>query len=210
VYIANQILKGQIYKYFIDRYNLRVDSVVYPKISYRDKNNPTKLVTYNNKSILLKWDINGITREKILQLGHISVDKRDYWKRITKVKDNCHGGKSRDNIKDYDLLLNGRNENEVLPDVCPIDNNILLNYTGIDFSERGDSNFNVIKNTNKNDIEWSFASVDRIDSNKPYTYDNIEVVSHYYNAQVKNCASFDQISKLYHYQLKRRQLLGIS
>ena len=49
---------------------------------------------------------------------------------------------------------------------------------------------------------WSFASIDRIDSTQPYSYDNVEIISAYYNTQVKNCASISQVCKLYHYQLK--------
>ena len=62
------------------------------------------------------------------------------------------------------------------------------NYTGVDDDSKK---------------TWSPASIDRIDSTKPYSYDNIEIISSYYNTQVKNCASHSQIGKLYYYQLKK-------
>jgi hypothetical protein len=104
---------------------------------------------------------------------------------------------------DYDVLLNGRCEVEALPDVCPIDNSIILNYTKIDFSVN--NNITECKSHDGMDGEktWSPASIDRIDSTKPYSYDNIEVISNYYNTQVKNCASNSQVGKLYYYQLKK-------
>jgi hypothetical protein len=57
--------------------------------------------------------------------------------------------------------------------------------------------------TDYGDKTWSFASIDRIDSTKPYSYDNVEIISTYYNTQVKNCASIVQTGKLYYYQLRR-------
>jgi predicted house-cleaning noncanonical NTP pyrophosphatase (MazG superfamily) len=78
-----------------------------------------------------------------------------------------------------------------------------MNYTRIDFSENNNKNINICKKINDDNIEWSFASLDRIDSTKEYDYDNVEIISHYYNSQVKNCASHSQIGKLYYYQLKK-------
>jgi hypothetical protein len=100
------------------------------------------------------------------------------------------------------MLLNGRSEDEVLPNRCPIDDSIILNYTGIDFSDK-DNNINVCKNNDGMEDVWSSASIDRKDSNKPYTYDNVEIISHYYNTQVKNCASVHQVSKLNMYQIDK-------
>ena len=194
VYIGNQILKNDIYKYFVDRYNLTVELVE----KVKDKNNKT--TTY----ITIKWQVNNVINRRRLFLSDLKTGKRDWWKSKT-----ANGSLKRLDIRNYDIFLNGRDENEVLPDVCPIDSNIVLNYTGIDFSGRGDNRDECRRNTHNN-IVWSPASIDRIDGNKPYSYDNVEIISSYYNTQVKNCASFEQISKLYHYQLKQRQLLGIS
>ena len=60
-----------------------------------------------------------------------------------------------------------------------------------------------LSNNVYNNETWSSASIDRIDSTQPYSYDNIEIISSYYNTQVKNCASHSQIGKLYYYQLKK-------
>ena len=181
-YIAKEIMKDSIYKYFVDRYNLRVD-----RITDRDGSND------GSKYVALKW---GDDREKLVLLSELVYNKRDWWKYNTiKI--------GRQHIIDYDMLLNGRSEDEVLPDRCPIDTNIVMNYTRIDFSENNNKNINMCKNLNDNDIEWSFASIDRIDSTKAYDYDNIEIISQYYNSQVKNCANQSQIGKLYHYQLKK-------
>lgn len=182
--IAKSILKGEIYAYFVDRYNLRVKEV-------------TKMKD-NRMYIVLNWDgKDDVTIERLILLGHIIHDKRDWWRHMTN-KD----GKNRGDIQDYDVLLGGRNEDEVLPDRCPIDDSIVMNYTGIDFSDK-DKNINECKDNDGMDEVWSFASIDRIDSTKPYTYDNVEIISHYYNTQVKNCASVHQISKLNMYQIDR-------
>lgn len=181
-YIAKEIMKDSIYKYFVDRYNLRVD-----RITDRD----------GSKYVALKW---GDDREKLVLLSELVYNKRDWWKYSTLNKIRRH------HIIDYDMLLNGRSEDEVLPDRCPIDTNIVMNYTRIDFSENNNKNINMCKKLNDNDIDWSFASIDRIDSTKAYDYDNIEIISQYYNSQVKNCANELQIGKLYYYQLHR--LLG--
>jgi hypothetical protein len=86
-----------------------------------------------------------------------------------------------------------------------MDNDIVLNYTAIDFTG-GNQNIFECKKKSKSHITWSMASIDRVDNTKPYSYDNIEVVSKYYNT-LKGCASFEQLSKLYHYQLKQRSII---
>lgn len=191
LYIANRIISdSSIYKYFVDRYKLRATGV--------DNKNFKRKDGKRRNTIKLEWDGGGSKR---VELSSLVKDKRSWWRISTE-------GNSRDrvNIRDYDVLLNGRSEDEVLPDVCPIDNNIVLNYTRIDFSINNDNNIGECKRHNdiggNGDKIWSFASIDRIDSNKEYSYDNVEIISQYYNTQVKNCASISQICKLYHYQLK--------
>jgi hypothetical protein len=189
IYIANEILKGDIYEYFVNNYNLRIDGVKFIKV---DKNH--KLT--NASFIVLKWDINNIeSKERVIQLGKLISNKRDWWHEMT--SDNST---KRGNIVDYDKLLNGRDENEVLPNRCPIDNNIILNYTSIDFSG-GNQNKNECKNNTDLNETWSAASIDRIDSTKEYAYDNIQIISYYYNS-LKNCGSFEQLDKLYKHQSK--------
>jgi len=184
LYLANRIIgDNSIYRYFVDRYKLKAIGVE------MHKNKKDKLIVF-------KWD----GGRRLIRLSDLVWDKRDWWQRSTNDK-----RKGRSKIRDYDVLLNGRREDEVLPDVCPIDNNIILNYTGIDFSGDNDNNLSECKrynNVGDSDKIWSFASIDRIDTNGEYTYDNVEIISNYYNSQVKNCANQSQIAKLYHYQLK--------
>lgn len=191
MYIANEILKGRIYEYFIDRYNLRITGV--KKIN-------NKINGKERTCIVLNWDgENDVTIERFIELSQMIRNKRDWWwYMVTKGNKN----NNRMDIQNYDVLLAGRNEDEVLPNRCPIDDSIILNYTGIDFSDK-DLNINVCKNNDSIEEVWSAASIDRIDSNKPYTYDNVEIISHYYNTQVKNCASVHQISKLNMYQIDK-------
>ncbi len=186
-YIAKEIINDGIYKHFVDRYNLRVDRITDGGITDGG-------ITDGSKYVILKW---GDDREKLVLLSELVYNKRDWWKYITL------GNVRRQRIVDYDMLLSGRSEDEVLPDRCPIDTNIVMNYTRIDFSENKNKNINICKKINDDNIEWSFASIDRIDSTKEYDYDNVEIISHYYNSQVKNCASHSQIGKLYYYQLKK-------
>jgi hypothetical protein len=191
MYIANEILKGRIYEYFIDRYNLRTTGV--KKIN-------NKINGKERTCIVLNWDgENDVTIERFIELSQMIRNKRDWWRyMVTKGNKN----KNRMDIQNYDVLLAGRNEDEVLPNRCPIDDSIILNYTGIDFSDK-DLNINVCKNNDGMEEVWSPASIDRIDSTKPYSYDNVEIISNYYNTQVKNCASHSQVGKLYYYQLKK-------
>jgi len=195
MYIAKEILKNDIYKYFVNRYKLRVSG-----IQIKIKNSKRQMLARVEPCnyIILDWD--GGNRRN-LPLSDLVRNKKEWWNKMT----NCRLT-GRDRIKDYDALLNGRCEVEVLTDVCPIDNNIVLNYTGIDFSVNN-QNINECKSHNDTrddgDKTWSFASIDRIDSTKEYDYDNVEIISHYYNSQVKNCANNSQIGKLYYYQLKK-------
>ena len=188
MYIAKNIIKDSgIYSYFIDRYNLRVVGYDYSKM-YNDR---------NRMNVILEWD----GGSKMMTLSSLIKDKRDWWSKMT-ADGRCM--KKRVAIKNYDSLIKGRDESDVLPDVCPIDTNIILNYTRIDFSVSGDSNISECKKISNNsgdDKTWSFASIDRIDSNREYDYDNVEIISHYYNTQVKSCANPIQTGKLFTYQL---------
>lgn len=188
LYIANRIISGSIYKYFVDRYKLKAVGV--------DVN------VHDRRLIVLEWE----GGRRLIPLSTLIWNKSDWWRRMS-YNDKSKIDKDRTKIRDYDRLLNGRSEDDVLPDVCPIDNNIVLNYTRIDFSGKNDNNLDECK-SHDGMKTWSSASVDRIDSTKPYSYDNIEIISQYYNTQVKNCASIVQTGKLHYHQL-RRQLKSI-
>jgi hypothetical protein len=184
LYIANNILKDSIYDYFVKSIGLKIGGI--DKMTRIKHNNHCTFVK-------LEWD-RGF---RYVGLGNLMRNKRDWYNNATRRAD-------RNDIHDYDVFLNGRNENEMLPERCPVDNNIILNYTAIDFSDNEDNNIKVCKNNNVyNNETWSPASIDRIDSTHPYSYDNIEIISSYYNTQVKNCASHSQIGKLYYYQLMK-------
>ena len=190
IYIAKEILKGDIYKYFVINYNLRVVGVKSVNKFYKYENR-----NYTVQHIVLKWEIDGITKEREIQLGRLMRNKRDWWQHMT------NNVNTRGKIVDYDKLLNKKDENEVLPNRCPIDNNIILNYTGIDFSANENKNMNECKNNYGLTETWSFASIDRIDSTREYDYNNIQIISQYYN-HLKNCGSFEQLDKLHNYQFK--------
>lgn len=184
LYIANNILKGSIYDYFVKSIGLKIGGL--DKITRINHNNTQCTL------VKLEWD-RGI---RYVGLSSLMRNKRDWYNNATRMK-------YRSNIRDYDVFLNGRDENEMLPERCSVDNNIVLNYTAIDFSDDDDNNIKVCKNNNDTNDTWSPASIDRIDSTMPYSYDNIEIISNYYNTQVKNCANVNQTGKLYYYQLKR-------
>ena len=107
--------------------------------------------------------------------------------------------KKRGDIRDYDVLLNGRSVTEVFPVYCPVFSNLRMNYTGIDFD--GKNNIRkcseIAGYSDKGDT-WSFASIDRIDSNKGYSYDNIRIISQYANG-LKNVGNIDQMRRLVRY-----------
>lgn len=171
VSIAKSIICNDIYSYFVDRYKLRVSGM--------------DLSCKGNSRVVLEWGVNG---KLIDRINRLTRSKKDWWRRMT-----THS-KKRENIHDYDKLLNGRSEDVVLPDYCPVFGNMRLNYTNIDF----EGNMN-LKNCNANVGDmWSSASIDRRDSNKGYSYDNIRIISHFANS-AKGCATDDQIIRLGEY-----------
>ena len=170
-YIANDTLvKGGIYNYFIKNHALKVDGV---GINTSRKDGRAR------KVIILKWSDGG----RPCDLSELVVNKRHAWKHMTKDED-------RVGIRDYDRFLNGRDESLVMPERCPVFGNIVLNYTGIDFNNgmKNKKRCSVAVYEGSNEVEWSAASIDRIDSNKGYTYDNIRVISDFANG-LKNCYS---------------------
>lgn len=170
-YIANDTLvKGGMYDYFIKNHALKVDGVGI-NTSRRDGR--------SRKVIRLKWRDGGRTCD----LSELVVNKRHAWKHMTKDED-------RVGIRDYDRFLDGRDESLVMPDRCPVFGNVVLNYTGIDFNNgmKNKKRCSLTVYEGSNEIEWSAASIDRIDSNKGYTYDNIRVISDFANG-LKNCYS---------------------
>ena len=169
-YIAKSALRGGVYNYFVGRYNLRFGGVV---IDTRRKDSS------NRKVIQLEWD----GGSRMCDLSELMFNQRYVWRYMTSHDE-------RIGIRDYDIFLNNRDEKVVMPERCPVFGNIVLNYTWIDFN-------NKMKNKKRcglavyegsNEVEWSAASIDRIDSNKGYTYDNIRVISDFANG-LKNCYS---------------------
>ena len=200
IYISNEIIKGSIYEYFVNRNNLKIDGIDYKDRFINDKHtgNRSSII----KSIILKYNMDGSrsVMKKLIPLGGIKRDKRDWW--IQNTRHNLkhrHGG--RFNIQDYDKLLSGRCENLVLPEYCPVFNNLRLNYTSIDFDDKCSRNIKkcseVAGYSDKGET-WSFASIDRIDSNKGYTYDNVRVISDYANL-LKNKGTPDQLEMILEY-----------
>ncbi len=106
---------------------------------------------------------------------------------------------NRGDIKDYDVLLNGRSVTEVFPVYCPVFSNLRLNYTKIDFDGKHNlKKCSEIAGYSDMGETWSAASIDRIDSNKGYSYDNIRIISHYANT-LKNVGTIDQMRRWVRY-----------
>ena len=171
-YICNKILSNDIHEYFVTEYNLRTVSVAKKK---------------SINFIKMEWNNGG---NKDMVLCNLIRSHKVWWKYKTE-------NTNRGNIRDYDVLLNGRSVTEVFPVYCPVFSNLRLNYTGIDFDGK-----NNIKKCSEiaagySDMgeTWSFASIDRIDSSKGYSYDNISIISQYANT-LKNMGSNDQIIRL--------------
>ena len=106
---------------------------------------------------------------------------------------------NRGDIRDYDVLLNGRSVTEVFPKYCPVFSNLRMNYTRIDFDGKNNiRKCSEIAGYSDKWDSWSFASIDRIDSNKGYSYDNIRIISQYANG-LKNVGNIDQMRRLVRY-----------
>jgi hypothetical protein len=57
-----------------------------------------------------------------------------------------------------------------------------------------------------NEVEWSSASIDRIDSNRGYSYDNISIISDYANS-LKNCHSEYHLESVLEYMRSTRKVI---
>ena len=169
-YIAKSALRGGVYNYFVGRYNLRFGGVV---IDTRRKDSS------NRKVIQLEWD----GGSRMCDLSELMFNQRYVWRYMTSHDE-------RIGIRDYDIFLNNRDEKVVMPERCPVFGNIVLNYTGIDFNNKmkNKKRCSLAVYEGSNEVEWSAASIDRIDSNKGYTYDNIRIISDFANG-LKNCYS---------------------
>ena len=169
-YIAKSALRGGVYNYFVGRYNLRFGGVV---IDTRRKDSS------NRKVIQLEWD----GGSRMCDLSELMFNQRYVWRYMTSHDE-------RIGIRDYDIFLNNRDETVVMPERCPVFGNIVLNYTGIDFNNKmkNKKRCSLAVYEGSNEVEWSAASIDRIDSNKGYTYDNIRIISDFANG-LKNCYS---------------------
>jgi hypothetical protein len=181
-YMGNMILSNDIYEYFVGEYNLRTVGVVKKVIQYTNKNSVN--VDKSNNYIKMEWNNGG---NKDVSLSKFVRSYKHWWMTMT-----GYNNKNRCDIRDYDLLLNGRSVTEVFPVYCPVFSNLRMNYTGIDF----DGMMNLkkcsdIAGYSDKGETWSAASIDRIDSNKGYSYDNIRIISHYAN-NLKNVGNIDQ------------------
>ena len=176
-YIGDSILGNGLYEYFVRGYGLSIQGII---------SDSTR-----RSCLSLKWD--GLRMSKSVRLSSLMKNKSQWWTMMT-------NDRNRVKIRDYDKLLGGSRESEILPEYCPVFSNLRMNYTGIDFDNRG-------KNIKKcSDVAgysdkgetWSFASIDRIDSSKGYSYDNIRIISHYAN-NLKNVGNIDQMRILLRY-----------
>ena len=182
-YIANKILCNGFYSYFSREYNMRMVGVV-KKVTPRTKSN----VTY----IKVEWNNGGCNRH--ICLSHFIKSYDQWWGNMTLQK-----RKKRCDIRDYNLLLNGRSVTDVFPVYCPVFSNLRMNYTGIDFDGKNNiRKCSEIAGYSDKGETWSAASIDRIDSNKGYSYDNIRIISHYANS-IKNVGNIDQWRRLVRY-----------
>jgi hypothetical protein len=127
-----------------------------------------------------------------MHLSDFLKNHKQWWGYMTRKQDRC-------DIRDYDVLLNGRSVKEVFPVYCPVFSNLRMNYTGIDFDGKNNlKKCSEIAGDSDKGETWSLASIDRIDSNKGYSYDNIRIISQYAN-QLKNMGSTEQIIRLGEY-----------
>ena len=188
-YMGNRILSNEIHEYFVTEYNLRTVGVGKKMRQYINRNNIS--VDKSNNYIKMEWNNGG---NKDATLNKLMRSYKHWWMNVTGYKTNNRG-----DIREYDVLLNGRSETEVFPKYCPVFSNLRMNYTGIDF----DGMMNLkkcsdIAGYSDKGETWSAASIDRIDSSKGYSYDNIRIISHYAN-NLKNVGNIDQMRRLVRY-----------
>jgi len=178
-YLCNIILSNDIHEYFVTEYNLRMMGIVKKVKSHGSCN-----------YIKMEWNVGG---NKDIVLSDFVISHKHWWMKVTKKTYRC-------DIRDYDKLLNGRRVTEVFPLYCPVFSNLRMNYTGIDFDNGGKTikKCSEIAGYSDKGETWSFASIDRIDSNKGYSYDNIRIISHYAN-HLKNVGNIEQMRILLRY-----------
>jgi hypothetical protein len=188
-YMCNRILSNDIHEYFVTEYNLRTTGVV-KKVKRSINRNDVSVDVLSNY-IKVGWN-DGCSKE--IHLSHFVRSYKNWWMSITGNKK-----ANRNDIRDYDVLLNGRSVTEVFPVYCPVFSNLRMNYTGIDFDGKNNiKKCSEIAGYSDKGETWSFASIDRIDSSKGYSYDNIRIISHYAN-HLKNVGSIDQMRRLVQY-----------
>jgi hypothetical protein len=187
-YMGNRILSNDIHEYFVTEYNLRTVGVVKKMRHCINKNNVS--VGKSSNYINVEYN-NGGYRD--IGLSDFVISHKHWWMKVTKKSQN------RGDIRDYDLLLNGRSVTDVFPVYCPVFSNLRMNYTGIDFDGKNNiRKCSEIAGYSDKGETWSAASIDRIDSNKGYSYDNIRIISHYAN-HLKNVGNIDQWRRLVRY-----------
>ena len=188
-YMCNRLLSNDIHEYFVTEYNLRTMGVVKQVIS-RNRNNIS--VDSSIHYINVGWNNGG---KKELCLSKFVTSYKQWWRVMTGNKN-----KNRSDIRNYDVLLNGRSVTKVFPVYCPVFRNLRMNYTGIDFDIGGMNikKCSEIAGYSDKGETWSFASIDRIDSNKGYSYDNVSIISHYAN-HLKNVGNIDHWRRLVQY-----------
>ena len=187
-YMGNRLLSNDIHEYFVSEYNLRTMGVV-KNVKQCIRTNVSVDVSRN--LIKIEWN-NGGSKE--IHLSEFVKSYKQWWRAATRSKT-----KKRGDIRDYDVLLNGRSVTEVFPVYCPVFSNLRLNYTGIDFDGKNNiRKCSEIAGYSDKGETWSFASIDRIDSNKGYSYDNIRIISQYAN-NLKNVGNIEQMRILLRY-----------
>ena len=187
-YMGNRILSNEIHEYFVTEYNLRTVGVG-KKMRLCIRNNVS--VEKSSTFIKLEWNNGG---NKDVVLSDFVKSYKQWWKHMTGKE-----SRKRGDIRDFDVLLNGRSVTDVFPVYCPVFSNLRLNYTGIDFDGKNNiRKCSEIAGYSDKRETWSFASIDRIDSNKGYSYDNIRIISHYAN-NLKNVGNIDQMRILLRY-----------
>lgn len=177
LYLGNYILNDRIYEFFRDKYNIK---------NFNKVNFVKRSTGKYEKYLVCEYD-GGIFQQ---HLSKIIRNKKHWWKMKT-----CKEEQNREKIKDYDKLLNYGVESDILPDYCTIFKNIRLNYTGSSWTNNTFQRLKRLSTDNGMEKSWSFASIDRIDSNLEYNYDNIRIISDYANS-LKSCGSDNQIIKL--------------